>query len=139
MAAGLTKMKASASLAVLGLSARTSQDAALSARLTHKEHGMAQGAAKKVKPRKKSVLKRIRQTEQRTIVNRANLTRVRGMMKDLRAAIGAGDSAAAKQLLSPTLSAIDRAIQKGVLQENTANRYKSRLTLAYNTVGAATA
>ncbi len=100
---------------------------------------MAQGAAKKVKPRKKSVLKRIRLTEQRTIVNRANLTRVRGMMKGLRAAITAGDSAAAKQLLSPTLSAIDRSIQKGVLQENTANRYKSRLTLAYNALGAAKA
>jgi len=100
---------------------------------------MAQGAAKKIKPRKKSVLKRIRLTEQRSIVNRANLTRVRGMMKDLRAAIGAGDTAAAKLLLNPTLSAIDRAIQKGVLQENTANRYKSRLTLACNTVGAAKA
>ena len=53
---------------------------------------MAQGAAKKIKPRKKSVLKRIRQTEQRTIVNRANLTRVRGMMKSLRAVISAGDA-----------------------------------------------
>ena len=100
---------------------------------------MAQGAAKKVKPRKKSVLKRIRQTEHRTLVNRANLTRVRGMMKDLRAAIGAGDAASAKQLLSPTLSAIDSAIQKGVLHENTANRYKSRLTLACNAMAAAKA
>ena len=100
---------------------------------------MAQGAAKKVKPRKKSVLKRIRLTEHRTIVNRANLTRVRSMMKNLRAAIGAGDSAAAKQLLNPTLSAIDRSIQKGVLQENTANRYKSRLTIAYNAIAAAKA
>jgi small subunit ribosomal protein S20 len=100
---------------------------------------MAQGAAKKVKPRKKSVLKRIRQTEYRSIVNRANLTRVRGMMRDLRAAIGAGDSATAGKLLNPTLSAIDRAIQKGVLQENTANRYKSRLTLACNGLNAAKA
>ena len=97
---------------------------------------MAQGAAKKVKPRKKSVLKRISQTEYRTVVNRANLTRVRGMMKDLRAATGAGDTASAAKLLNPTLSAIDRAIQKGVLQENTANRYKSRLTLACNGMSA---
>ena len=100
---------------------------------------MAQGAAKKVKPRKKSVLKRIRLAEHRTIVNRANLTRVRSMMKNLRAAIGARDSAAAKQLLNPTLSAIDRSIQKGVLKENTANRYKSRLTIAYNAIAAAKA
>lgn len=93
---------------------------------------MAQGAAKKVKPRKKSVLKRIRQTHRRSIVNRANQTRVRTVVKRMRAALAAGDAAAASQLLGPTLSAIDRAIQKGVLQENTANRYKSRLTLALN-------
>jgi ribosomal protein S20 len=30
------------------------------------------------------------------------------------------------------MSAIDQAITKGVLHENTGNRYKSRLTLAYN-------
>jgi ribosomal protein S20 len=39
-------------------------------------------------------------------------------------------------LLSPTFSAIDAAIAKGVLHENTGNRYKSRLTLAYNGVKA---
>jgi len=93
---------------------------------------MAQGAAKKIKARKKSVLKRIRQTEHRTMVNRANITRVRTMMKRLRATIGAGNTAEAKALLSPTFSAIDRAIQKGALKENTANRYKSRLSLAFN-------
>jgi ribosomal protein S20 len=30
------------------------------------------------------------------------------------------------------MSAIDRAITKGVLHENTGNRYKSRLSLAHN-------
>ncbi|MBI3405892.1 MAG: 30S ribosomal protein S20 [Acidobacteria bacterium] len=93
---------------------------------------MAQGAAKKVKPRKKSVLKRIRQTHKRTIVNRANRTSVRTMIKRMHSALRAGDVTAAGNLLSPTLSAIDKSIQKGVLAENTANRYKSRLTLEYN-------
>ena len=51
-------------------------------------------------------------------------------MKRLRAAIDAKDAASAGNLLQPTLSAIDRAISKGVLEENTGNRYKSRLTLA---------
>jgi ribosomal protein S20 len=32
------------------------------------------------------------------------------------------------------MSAIDRAITKGVLHENTGNRYKSRLTVAFNGV-----
>jgi small subunit ribosomal protein S20 len=93
---------------------------------------MAQGQATKVKKKKKSVLKRAAQARQRADVNRANRTKVRTMMKRLRSAIGAGDSTAAGTLLQPTLSAIDHAISKGVLHENTGNRYKSRLHVAYN-------
>ncbi len=93
---------------------------------------MATGTPTKVKKKKKSVLKRIRQTESRAEFNRANRTQVRSAIKRLRAAIGGGDAAGAQQLLSPTLSSIDQAIRKGVLKENTANRYKSRLTHAYN-------
>src|ERR1700728_2694380 len=93
---------------------------------------MAQGAATKVKKRKKSVLKRARQSHVRAAVNRANTTRVRSIMKRLRTAIAAKDATSAGNLLQPTLSAIDRAISKGVLEENTGNRYKSRLSLAIN-------
>jgi small subunit ribosomal protein S20 len=97
---------------------------------------MAQGQPTKVKKKKKSVLKRAAQSNQRAEVNRANRTRVRTMMRRLRIALSAGDATAAANLLQPTLSAIDQAISKGVLHENTANRYKSRLTLAYNQVKA---
>ena len=93
---------------------------------------MAQGAATKVKKRKKSVLKRAKQSHVRAAINRSNRTRVRGIMKQLRTAISAKDASAAGNLLQPTLSAIDRAISKGVLEENIGNRYKSRLTLAIN-------
>jgi small subunit ribosomal protein S20 len=93
---------------------------------------MAQGQATKVKKKKKSVLKRAAQSRQRAEVNRANRTRVRSTMKRLRIAITAGDATAATNLLNPTMSAIDGAIAKGVLHENTGNRYKSRLSLAYN-------
>ncbi len=98
---------------------------------------MAQGTPTKVKKRKKSVLKRAAEAVRRAEVNRANRTRVRTMIKRLRTALGSGDATKANQLLAPTLSAIDRAITKGVLHENTANRYKSRLTLAYNVLRAA--
>jgi ribosomal protein S20 len=37
------------------------------------------------------------------------------------------------------MSAIDVAISKGVLHENTGNRYKSRLSVAFNGVKAAKA
>jgi small subunit ribosomal protein S20 len=97
---------------------------------------MAQGTPTKVKKRKKSVLKRARQSGVRAEINRANRTRVRTFMKRMRAALAAKDANSAGTLLSPTLSAIDRAISKGVLHENTGNRYKSRLTLAYRALGA---
>ena len=93
---------------------------------------MAQGQPTKVKKKKKSVLKRAAQAGQRGEVNRANRTRVRTTMKRLRTAFTAGDATAAGNLLQPTMSAIDQAIAKGVLHENTGNRYKSRLALAYN-------
>ena len=95
---------------------------------------MAQGAAVKHKKKSKSVLKNIRQTERRTIANRANRTRVRGAMRKLRAAIAAGDATAAQNLMSSTLSELDRAIRKRTLRENTANRYKSRLALALDSL-----
>jgi small subunit ribosomal protein S20 len=97
---------------------------------------MATGQARKVKPRKKSVLKRIREMHRRTAVNRSNLTRVRTAIKKLRSLISSGDRAAAQQLLSATHGELDRAIRLGVLKENTANRYKSRLTLAFNAMKA---
>jgi small subunit ribosomal protein S20 len=100
---------------------------------------MAQGQATKIKKKKKSVLKRAAQARRRAEVNRANRTRVRTMMKRFRTAITAGDAAAAGNLLQPTMSAIDSAITKGVLHENTGNRYKSRLSLAFNGLKAAKA
>jgi len=95
---------------------------------------MAQGQPTKVKKKKKSVLKRAAQAHQRAEVNRANRTRVRTAIRRLRTAIAAGDATAAANLLHPTVSAIDAAIAKGVLHENTGNRYKSRLALAYNAI-----
>jgi small subunit ribosomal protein S20 len=93
---------------------------------------MAQGAVTKVKKRKPSVLKRARQSRVRAEFNRANKTRVRSFIKNLKVAIATKNAAGAESLLRPTLSAIDRAISKGVLEENTGNRYKSRLSVAYN-------
>jgi small subunit ribosomal protein S20 len=98
---------------------------------------MPGGGQTKVKKRKKSVLKRAQQSRERADVNRANRTRVRTLMRRLRTAITAKDATAAGNLLHPTMSAIDRAITKGVLHENTGNRYKSRLALAFNGVKAA--
>ena len=74
-----------------------------------------------------SSLKRARQTETRTDVNRANRTRVRTSLRALREAIGKGDAKAAQAQFRETVSALDKSVQKGVLHKNTASRYKGRL------------
>lgn len=97
---------------------------------------MPQGTPVKHKKKTKSVLKNIRQAERRAAVNRMNRTRVRTAMRRMRAAIAAGDVASAEKLASSTYSAVDRAIRKRTLAQNTANRYKSRLALALNALRA---
>ena len=97
---------------------------------------MAQGAAVKHKKKTKSVLKNIRQTERRAAVNRMNRTRVRTAIRRMRTALAAADVAGAEKLASATFGELDKAIRKRTLTENTANRYKSRLALALNTLKA---
>ncbi|HXJ87734.1 MAG TPA: 30S ribosomal protein S20 [Candidatus Binatia bacterium] len=74
-----------------------------------------------------SALKRARQTERRTTRNRANTSALRTQLRELRETIAKGDKAAAEQTYRKTVSALDKAIQKGTLHENTASRYKGRL------------
>jgi small subunit ribosomal protein S20 len=74
-----------------------------------------------------SALKRARQTETRTEVNRANRSRVRTSLRALREAITKGDAKAAQEQYRATVSALDKSAQKGVLHSNTVSRYKSRL------------
>ncbi|MCD9187308.1 MAG: 30S ribosomal protein S20 [Pyrinomonadaceae bacterium] len=76
----------------------------------------------------KSAEKRIRQTEKRTAVNRNNRSRLRTQIKKLRAALLHNDKEQSTELLNPTISLIDKAVNKGIIHRNTAARYKSRLT-----------
>ena len=75
-----------------------------------------------------SAVKRARQTEKRTTRNRVSASRLRGALRDMRESLAKGDKSAAGQTYRETVSALDKAIQKGVLHENTASRYKSRLS-----------
>jgi small subunit ribosomal protein S20 len=83
-----------------------------------------------------SALKRARQTEKRTAVNRANTSQLRSSLRVMREALAKGDKAAADKTYHETVSALDKAIQKGVLHKNTAARYKSRLSKRVKAVGA---
>jgi len=83
-----------------------------------------------------SALKRARQTEKKTEVNRSNKSRLRTALRGLRESIAAGDRKSAETNFRATVSVIDKAIQKGTIHKNTAARYKSRLSTRLNAVAA---
>lgn len=86
-------------------------------------------------PNKKSAAKRVRQSIKRRAINRNNRNALRTQIKKLRAAILAEDKKLSLELLEPTVSAIDKSVNKGILHRNTAARYKSRLTQHVNDLG----
>ncbi len=79
-----------------------------------------------------SAIKKVRQIKRRTAVNRANRTQVRTQVKKLQHSLDGKDAEGAQKLLSPTVSAVDKAVQQGVLTKNKASRMKSRLTARLN-------
>jgi small subunit ribosomal protein S20 len=83
-----------------------------------------------------SAMKRVRETETRTEVNRANRSRVRTSLRALREALVKGDAKVAQEQFRATVSALDKGIQKGVLHANTASRYKSRLSVRVKALAA---
>jgi len=74
-----------------------------------------------------SSLKRARQTEKRTAVNRASRSRVRTSLRAMREALVKGDAKAAVEQFRATVSTLDKSVQKGVFHKNTVSRYKGRL------------
>ncbi len=81
-----------------------------------------------------SSLKRAKQTLAKTAVNRSNRSKLRGSLRMMREALTKGDATAAKTQYQSTVSILDKAVQKGVLHDNTASRYKSRLNARLKTL-----
>ena len=84
----------------------------------------------------KSADKRNRQMIIRRERNRANRSKLRTAVKNLRTVIEEGDRSKAQELLTPTLALLARSAQKGVLHANAASRTKSRLTRAVDALEA---
>ena len=73
----------------------------------------------------KSAMKRIRQTERRYERNKANKSRLRTQLKAFHQAASEGSREAVDELLVPTISLVDKSVQKGILHRNKGNRLKS--------------
>ena len=83
-----------------------------------------------------SALKQMRQSLKHRDRNRRSLSQLKSQIKKLRAALGAGKADEARKLLDETAGAIDRAAKKGVIHDNAAARYKSRLSRRLNALSA---
>jgi len=82
----------------------------------------------------KSAKKRIRQTERRTEVNRARVSRIRSFVKKVELAIAGGNADAAKAALRDAEPELMRGAQVGVLPKNTASRKVARLAARVKTM-----
>ena len=74
-----------------------------------------------------SALKAHRQNIKRRERNRQFRTRLRSALRDIRAAIDAGNASDVKDALRQTISLVDKMAGKGLIHRNTAGSYKSRL------------
>jgi len=76
----------------------------------------------------KSALKAHRQSIKRHENNRQFRSRLRRALKTVRAAVEAGETDKAKVAIADTVSLVDKMVGKGIIHDNTAGRYKSRIT-----------
>ena len=80
-------------------------------------------------PNIQSAKKRVKVSEKKNLRNRMVRSGVKTSIKKFNAALDAGVEPANAQL-SATTSAVDKAVTKGVIHKNAANRIKARMALA---------
>jgi len=78
----------------------------------------------------KSAEKRMRQSAERRVRNRAARGEMRTAIKKVRGTLAGGDAAATQTALQNAVQIIDRTAKKHVVHRNTAARTKSRLAKA---------
>lgn len=84
----------------------------------------------------KSALKRAKQNEIKRLRNRAVKTRVKSVVKEIRAAVDENDIQGVTEKINAAKSIIDKAAKKGVIHKNNAARKISRLSQLVNSTSA---
>lgn len=83
-------------------------------------------------PNSRSARKNVRQNTTRRARNRWRQDRIRDGVKDFRTTLTAGDFTKAADQLKTLFKVLDQIASTNVIHKNTASRYKSRLSLAFN-------
>lgn len=81
-------------------------------------------------PNSAGAKKRLRQNKVRRLRNRGTKSRVRGLVKSVRAAISSGDVEASEKAFQTVQKKLDQAASKNVIHANQAARTKARLSKA---------
>ena len=80
----------------------------------------------------KSAIKRIRQSEKARVRNRVHRSKARTFVKKVNTLIGQQRVEEANVAVQDAISALDRAVARGVIHKNNAARRKSRLMAKLN-------
>ena len=80
----------------------------------------------------KSAKKRIKVIETKTLRNKMIKSKIKTYVKNVEAAIVAGDKAVATEKLNAAIAEISKATSKGIFHKNNAARKVSNLTKAVN-------
>jgi len=78
-------------------------------------------------PNTKSAAKAMRQANRRHANNLNTKTKFKNATKQVKKLVTESNAAEAVKALSAAMSALDKAVKKGVIHKNTASRKKSRL------------
>ena len=84
----------------------------------------------------KSAIKRAKQNQVRNLRNKSNRTRVKNVIKSVRAAIDENSPEKAQAALTLAIPIIDKAAKKGAVHRKNASRKISRLTRQVNAITA---
>lgn len=78
-------------------------------------------------PNIKSAIKRVRVTKTKNLQNRMVKSSVKTVLKKFDAAVATGDASQVESMLRIASGAVDKAVGKGVIHKNAANRKKAQL------------
>ena len=80
--------------------------------------------------------KRIRQTDRRSVVNRARRSAIRTELRKVEEAIASGDQSAALSAFRQMQPQLMAGVSKGIMEKNTVSRTLSRLSKRIKTMAA---
>jgi small subunit ribosomal protein S20 len=83
----------------------------------------------------KSSKKDIKRSEKKRAINQSVRTSLKTYIKKTRVAAAGGDASAAQDAMAKAASALDKAVQRGIIHKNQAARRKSRIAKAAAAAG----